>query len=220
VRAVVLSAGGGEAAATALRAVEDQTRPPGEVVTATGLAAGVRAGLEGGEEWAWLVDDSVVPEPAALERLTEALGRLGSLPLPVLLTSRVVRNDGSLDPRSLPVTENRDVAFAVAAYERRMVALRLARSGSLLVHRRGLESFPSPRGSDMEWTARLLKREPGMLVPQSVVVRLRADERAPLEAGGRLRLLLGGSLELREKPWFAFRLAEDALARLRGRAAA
>jgi hypothetical protein len=86
-----------------------------------------------------------------------------------------------------------------------------------------------PRGGastgadDLEWTARLLRREPGMLVPASVVVRDPAcarRSRSPARAllASRLRLLGGDALQPRERPWFAFRLAEQGLGELRERA--
>ena len=176
---------------------------------AAGFEEGVREARERGEEWTWLVDAGVEPAPDALERLLEHAGVFDS----VLLASRVVGPGGRLDPGSLPVPENRDLDLAVAAYERHLVALRVARRSSLLVHRRALVA-PAEEG-DLAWTAALLRTSPGLLVPDSVVVRTAAPRRAPVEARARLRLIASDALDASEKPWFAFRLMEDGLARLR-----
>ena len=109
-----------------------------------------------------------------------------------------------------------------------MLAIRVARRGSLLVHGSGLEvmrtQWPrlTPFADDLEWTARLLKQRPGLLVPGSVAVRSREGRGARprllgLEPARRIRLLLGDAIEFGDKPWFVFRFAEEAMAELRER---
>ncbi len=193
---------------------------------AAGFEEAVHGALRADTEWLWLLDGSVVPEPEALEHLIGAVGALDALPAPVLLASKVLTPDGSLDPRSLPVPQVFDPDLVVAVFDRRLVPVRLARRGSLLVNRRGFEAFRLPRtgsvffGDDLVWTARLLRSEPGLLVPRSVAVRRPAsgraaarDRRASVTDG--LRLLLSDGLTLGEKPWFAGRLAEELAAALR-----
>jgi hypothetical protein len=187
-------------------AIGRQTRPPDELVTAADLGRQV--------DWLWLVDGSTAPEPTALERLLEALELLGSLTPPVLLASKVVTPDGSPDPGSLPIPQILDSDLAVAACERHLLSIRVARRGSLLVHRRGLPHAGPERA--LEWTARLLRDAPGFLVPQSVAVRSPVRRS---DVGALLRLVLSDALAPREKPWFAGRLAETALAALTGRSA-
>jgi hypothetical protein len=221
--AVVLPAEGHDAPGLTIDALEHQSRAPDEVVVAGGREA-LRTALEGDSTWFWLLDGSVAPEPSALERLLEVLQHPDSMPAPVLLASKVLAPDGSLDRGSLPVPEVHRRDLVVAAVERRLVALRVARRGSLLVHRRGFETWGLPRArspgyDDLAWTARLLRHEPGLLVPASVVVRVAASEQVEpgggrMELSSRLRLIIGGALEPRQKPWFAYRLAEDALAGL------
>jgi GT2 family glycosyltransferase len=175
------------------------------------------AALESDATWFWLLDDSVEPQPEALERLLELLDRWDGLPSPALLASKVVGPDGSPDPAAFPVPRVvDDQDLVVAAFERNVFPIRIARAGSLLVSRRAVTAFglPAP-GRDLDWTARVLKDGLGLLVPDSVVTRPPAD--AGLELGGRLRLLLGSSLRPGEKPLFAFRLAEALLDRLRRR---
>src|SRR5439155_803778 len=79
---------------------------------------------------------------------------------------------GAPDPGSLPVPA---VAadLAVAAVRLRLLAIRAARPGSLLVHRGAIERWGPPPGGgdDLVWTARLLRGRWGVLVPGSVAVR-------------------------------------------------
>jgi len=148
------------------------------------------------------------------------------LPVPRLLASKVVLPDGSLHKASLPVAQIRDPDLAISSFERRVLSIRVARRGSLLVHRSGLEAMHSqwpgltPFADDLEWSARLLKQRPGLLVPGSVAVRSRGGQGAPSvapELARRIRLLLGDAIEFGDKPWFAFRFVEEALAERRAR---
>jgi hypothetical protein len=213
VRAVVL-----ETTPEVLSALERQTRPLDTIeIGEPGTPAGQA-------DWTWLLDGSAVPQADALERLMAVIEPPGDMPRPALLASKVVRPDGSADPSALPVASVRDPNFGVAAVERRLLALRVARRGSLLVHRSGLEAVAaewprlSPFADDLEWTARLLKERRGLLVPASVAVRQPgARVSARPEPWSRLRLLLGDAVELGDKPWFAFRFIEQAVADLRGR---
>lgn len=69
---------------------------------------------------------------------------------------------------------------------------------------------------DLEWTARLLKRRQGLLVPASVVVRAVPSPRPEhRQIAATLRLL--AALEPRERLWFAAHFGEQALASRRQR---
>ena len=81
-------------------------------------------------------------------------------------------------------------------------------------------SGPDPFADEFEWSARVLREAPGLLVPDSVAVRTGPHPgRAWRLLRGRLRLLFGNAIEPPEKAWFALRLAEDALGYLRRRVA-
>ena len=231
VRAVVVPAGTHGTPTETLAALERQARQPDEVVFAphvAGFQDAVANALERDVEWVWLLDGSVVPEPRALEALLGAVGRVELLPKPVLLTSKVVAPSGEPDPQSLPVPHIADPDLIFSAFDRRALAIRVARRGSLLVHRSGFERCGLPNlgfvffSDDLVWTARLLKPAPGLLVPDSVVVRRPASERmrsrqrrASILSGGRL--FLSNGLKTDEKPWFGGRLAEELLALTRPR---
>lgn len=200
-----------------------QTRAPDAIVAVepgrAGLSQAVAEAAGGGASWVWLVDGAVTPEPGALEALLALLPVLDALGDPPLLAGKVVGADGRLD-RALPPWPRllaREVAIIGA--EHRVAALRAARYGSLLVHVRAVQRHGPPRvdfagaGDDLEWTGRLLRDEPGYLVPSSVAVR-----RAPPAGAGngaalmrnRVRILRGDGWGGQEKAWFAFLAAQDA----------
>jgi hypothetical protein len=200
--------------AATLEALDRQTRAADARVVAPGAPVALRAAAEQGAEWVWLLDGSALPEPAALERLLEALDRLEPLPSPILLASKVVGPDGSPDPGSLPAPRVVNTELAAAAAERRVLPVRIVRHGSLLVHRRALPARASA-DRDLAWSAGLLRDEAGYMVPASVAVR-EAPRPVRRELGPRLRLLAGGALARGEKPRFALRLAEEAAGARRG----
>jgi len=176
----------------------------------------------------WLLDaDAVVPEPAALAELLVVLAAPGDLPAPALLTSRILGADGALDPARAPAQPLLDREVAIAAARRRVVAVRLARWGSLLVAREVLETLAAPREdfvpevADLEWTSRVLREHPGYLVPRSVARGVlghepgRADAR---ELRDRIRLVLRREAWVAQEPlWFAFLLAQEVGRELRTR---
>lgn len=183
-------------------APEGQTHEPDHRVAAD---QGTAAALATRATWFWLLDGSATPGPRALELLLEPLGRLGPLPEPVLLASRL---RGGGESEWLPVPRLADPELTVAAFERRLLPVRIARGGSLLVRRRAVEAFGLPVDT-LHWTARLLKHESGLLVPASVAIR---SVPAPADLGARLRLLGSGALRRREKALFALRLSGGVVA--------
>ena len=206
-----------------------QTRPPDDVVVNAGAARGMADALSTAiathdPTWLWLLDDGVVPAPEALERLLEPLGNAGELENPVLLSSLVVGPDGRLDAQRLPWPRLLARELAMAGAERHLAALRAACYGSLLVHRRGIERHGVPRadfvgeGEDLEWSGRILRDEPGYLVPGSVATR---EHNTPLDlrtfTRNRVRILRGDGWRGQERAWFAFLLAQDVAQRLAAR---
>jgi hypothetical protein len=227
----VLLPGAGAAAAPTLAAFESLTRGPDTVAL-----PGPREELTPQDcDWVWLLEAGLLPEPPALERLldavappAEASAEAADRPLrlpPVLAASRVLAADGGLDPAAAPVPEIRRPERVLAALEQGHVALRAARARSLLVRADAVRAAaPGPAtdlaGTELTWTARLLRAAPGVLVPDSVVVRSRAARglhRPPpaRRAASTLRLLRG--LESNEQLWFGSYLLERASASLRER---
>ncbi len=212
-------------------ALAGQTDPPASVAVHPQGDAGVevRAALEAGVEWLWLLDGVTVPEPGALTAFAAALDCLAGLPEPLVLTSKVLDTSGALHPDAIPRHEIFEREFTVAAAERGLVQLRAAPSGSLLVRREAFERFGALR-TDLslswqafEFTARVLRsrEDTGYLVPSSVAVR-RVPPRSAGRRGGAIRaragLLAGPVWKPRERMWEGFLVAEGALKDARERA--
>jgi len=152
---------------TALRLAENEG-------VAGGIHEGVKIGYESGADWFFLLDDDTIPTPTALEYLLEPLGRLGALPEPVMLCSKVLWTDGSIHQMNTPWPRWDPESLAIAACERELLPLRAASYPSLLLHRRAVERHGLPVkemfiwGDDIEYTARILRHEAGYLAPRSI----------------------------------------------------
>jgi GT2 family glycosyltransferase len=181
----------------------------------------VRAACGTGSEWIWLLDGLAVPGPDALEALLEGAALPSGRRACVLAAGRIVTADGSTHPGALPWPVLLDKEAALGAAAHRLVAVRAARHGSLLVRRSAIEAEGLPRssyrarGDDLEWTSRLLRAGPGFLVPLSTAVRRldEADRPGRAAAGtwrGRrnaLDLLARGPFSVQERLWFGYGLA-------------
>jgi hypothetical protein len=201
--------------------VGTQTRAPDTVLTHLGSWSGAVAdALATGAEWLWLVDGDVVPEPDALAELLAAVATAerAGLPAPALVASRVLDAAGAVDRRCAPWFPLLDRAVVIAAAVEHLASLRLARWGSLLVHRGAVERHGPPRAAfaagadDLEWTVRVLRDEAGYLAPRSVA-RVGAAGRPPIagarEALGRARMLRSPGWVAQEPVWFAFMLLSE-----------
>ena len=126
--------------------------------------------------WRFVLDEGVSPAPDCLEKLQAARALV---PDAVLLAAKVVLPDGSLDPGSEPMPRILDKQEAVEAARLRLLALRAARPGAMLVR----------DGADggLFATAALLAEGRGYLAPGAVAVRAAPRPREPLRE--RVRLL-------------------------------
>lgn len=142
---------------------------------AGGFHAGLKAARGAGADWIWLMDDDTIPSPDALAELLSAPDRLDGFPVPLLLASKAVWTDGRLHPMNLPVLERRRVERTVESCGRGLMPIRTATFVSLLVAGAAVDRYGLPLkhyfiwSDDYEYTARVLRRESGYLVPQSVV---------------------------------------------------
>jgi hypothetical protein len=170
--------------------------------------------------WLWLLDGTAVPRADALRRLLEAADAAASLPVPgpVLLASKVLAPDGSLDAGRTPwYRRGGGTDLSMRAARERLLPVRAARPSSLLVAREAGLATARTRsrlkgpGASMEWTARLLRDRVGYLVPDSVTD---SGARAPwgVQAAGRgglddvvitVAMLAGPGWRPREKLWLA-----------------
>ncbi len=142
---------------------------------AGGFQAGLRAALQAGADWIWLLDDDTIARPDALQRLLGARDRLRGLPDPMVLASRVEWRDGRAHPMNMPILRRRDVAHLVACCETGVLPLRAATFVSFLVSRTAVQRHGLPLkeyfvwADDIEFSARILRTDRGYLVPDSVV---------------------------------------------------
>lgn len=228
VAAVVLDPG---SSGPALEALDGQDRRPDDVTVvdpsragrASAVGEALRAPGPASADWVWLLDAGVIPEAGALEALLAPLESLGSLTPPVLLAGRVLGRDGQLDASAAPWPRLTDKETAVEAVAHRLVSIRAARHGSLLVSRAAVGEHAPPRadyvteGDDLEWTGRLLRGARGYLVPRSVAHRsdpgagaLRdGSERHYRDVRNRVDMLRRDVWDGDERLWFGLTLAQD-----------
>lgn len=150
---------------------------PRNVGGAGGFHAGLEYAFDQGFDWLWLLDDDTIAQPDALEQLLAARARFPADWRPDLLASRVLWTDGTMHPMNVPRVKRDDhlesLCFATA---HATLSLRSTSFVSCLLHRRHVETYGLPIADyfiwvdDVEYTARILRREFGVLVPASVVL--------------------------------------------------
>jgi hypothetical protein len=160
-------------------AVAAQTRPPDTQADWEGpLAAGLRAALQTGADWLWVLDGTATPRSEALQALVDAVGRAGGLPPPALLASTVLDAEGRVADGRAALFRRAPTEPVMAAAGHRLLPVRAA-SGPILIRRDAVleERGPRPRlppaGALLEWTARVLRTREGYLVPHSECVEHR-----------------------------------------------
>lgn len=159
--------------------------------SAGGFHEGMRAALGSGFGWQWVMDDDTIPRPDALERLFAARERLDGLPDPVMLYSKVLWTDGRMHPMNFPGFRLTDPHLFASGVEQGLPPLRWATFPSLLLRSDALERHGPPRkrfflwSDDIDFTARILRSEPGYFVPDSVAVHKTATAHWPWEGGDR-----------------------------------
>lgn len=180
---------------------------------AGGFHEGMMEAVRRGFDWLWVMDDDTIPAGDALERLLDAREHLDGLPEPSLLASKVLWTDGRLHPMNWPAPHFGDLDLFVDGIERRIVPIRANTFPSLLVKRAAVERHGPPRkqffiwADDIDFTQRILRYEPGYLVPASIAVHKTATAHKPWEGGQRfyfavrngLFILRGDTLTAKEK---------------------
>ncbi len=196
---------------------------------AGGFHEGIRRGAARGFEWLWLMDDDTIPAPTALEALLAAPERLGGLPEPVVLGSKVVWTDGRMHPMNWPGLRLGDMDAVLDATERGLLPLRWNTFPSTLIRRDAIERHGLPHkhywiwGDDIEYLARVLRDGAGYLVPESVAHHKTASAYPAWEGGDRfyyamrnaLYTLRGDAFTREEKRQQAFIVAGQAVRYLR-----
>jgi len=126
-----------------------------------------------GYDWLWLMDDDTIVCDDTLEALLRGAARAPGGP-PLLIASQVRWKDERLHPMNSPVPRWRWRGELAEGIARGLLLLRYATFVSIAVHRSAIDRFGLPLehyfiwGDDVEYTARVLRGEPGYLVPESV----------------------------------------------------
>lgn len=144
--------------------------------SAGGFHEGMKRAHSEGAEWLWLMDDDTIPSPSALAELLEAPSRLDAAHPPALLVSKALWRNGQMHPMNTPWPARKQSERMIDGAERGLMPLGSATWVSLLVHRGAVDRHGLPLkhffiwSDDIDYTGRILAREPGYLVPTSVVV--------------------------------------------------
>lgn len=147
-----------------------------------GFSAGFRIAYQQGADFVWMMDDDVIPEPDALEKLLEADDQLRARREPFsYLISRAHTEDGLLT--NVPRVDERPNAIAYenwpALLDIGVIPVRPATFVSILVPRASLQRHGLPLasmfmwGDDTEFTLRISEDVPGYLVAASKVLHMR-----------------------------------------------
>jgi rhamnopyranosyl-N-acetylglucosaminyl-diphospho-decaprenol beta-1,3/1,4-galactofuranosyltransferase len=142
-----------------------------------GFHAGMRAAYDDGADWLWIMDDDTIASPTALSSLLAAQAAFPPALRPWLLASRVVWEDGRLHPMNLVAVKQRyHREYLWSAAHRGCLSIRSATFVSLLIDRRCVRHYGLPLADyfiwndDVEYTARILRHQPGIAVPTSLVL--------------------------------------------------
>lgn len=192
----------GEFPDVALLALDDNIGGAG------GFCRGMAWAHQRGYHWLWLMDDdTLVLEDTLAALLAGARRAPGGTPL--VVSSQVLWKDDRLHPMNLGLPRWRCRAGMAEGAARGLLLMRYATFVSVAIRREAIDRFGLPLeqyfiwGDDVEFTARVLRRERGYLVPDSRVYHWTDTPRAPENVTGErfyyhvrnsLLLLRGGSL--------------------------
>jgi len=173
---VVFDNAGSDGTAEFLAGVSDEVsvlRSDRNIGSAGAFYSAIEEARSKGHDWFWLMDDDCRPREDALERLLEAVPEDG--PVPMILGSRVLwSGDNRPHPMNQPIPKLDPVALAEAA-GMGLLPIRANSFVSCLLHRDAVQHHGLPDreyfiwNDDLEYTARVLRRDVGYLVPASVV---------------------------------------------------
>ncbi|KAA0014335.1 glycosyltransferase [Billgrantia pellis] len=152
------------------------------VGAAGGFNAGFRLAYDNGADHVWMMDDDVIPEPEALEKLLNAdefLEKRG-MRRSYLLSTAYTEHGQITNTPQVSSAKNRAGYFDwPEQLENGLVAVGSGTFVSILVPRTTLEKYGLPIssmyiwGEDAEFTLRITREDPGYLVGTSHVVHLR-----------------------------------------------
>lgn len=172
---------------------------------AGGFSLGIERAHADGFDWLWLMDDDAVAADTALEALLAAHARMPASDKPLVLASVVTWIDGRPHPRTgLVYKRESDRRSAATIKSLGYASIRACTFVSALIARRAVSLYGYPiadyfiLADDFEYTARILRHERGLLVPDSVVCHTTRQDDARLAVPGRL------SVSARNYVWILF----------------
>lgn len=151
-------------------------RLPTNTGGAGGFHEGIKWAYKEGFEWIWVMDDDTIPNSNALNELFVAHQRFDKAQQPRLLASKVVWLDGSLHIMNTPKVKLSDQERLILAAQHSTLSVRHTTFVATLLHRTTVEQYGLPIADyfiwvdDIEYTARILRNEFGVLVPSSLVL--------------------------------------------------
>ncbi|HZH28760.1 MAG TPA: glycosyltransferase [Azospirillaceae bacterium] len=158
---------------------------PGNLGASGGFSACFKVAAECGADYAWIMDDDVIPDPGALAGLLHAAATLDE-PFSYL-ASRVLGPDGA--SMNVPEPDTRGSDDRYPDWDRRLddglVKIRRSTFVSILVPRETLAHISPPSadfvmwGEDADWTLRATSWRPAWIVGGSRVVHARASYGPP-----------------------------------------
>ncbi len=163
--------------------------------------AGPRAfeqAIASASDWLWLLAPGARPQPDALGRLIDNTNPPGEAPA-VLLAGMVRDSAGRAVSAELPAGDEGRLTDVVRLTGQRLLPIRNATFANCLVARDcfaryGLpDSFRFDRFAPIEWSARVLREEPGYFVASSVVVVSKATTRSGPPNAALFRMLRTGA---------------------------
>lgn len=157
---------------------------------AGGFHEGIKRAYHGGYDWIWVMDDDTLPEPDALEQLLKAAETI--MPSPEVLSSVVHWTDGALHVMNVPQFrfQGIDPTTIIDTTGRGAVPIPSASFVSTMTSRRAVASYGLPItdyfiwADDVEYTARILRHEPGVWVLGSVAIHQTQSNYAPSRFAG------------------------------------
>ena len=175
-------------------ALGDQTRRPELVLV--GAGALVEA-LASEADWLWFLAAGARAEAGALQRLLDAVQPAGE-PAAAIVAGMVRDGAGRALEGWLPAPDRRDLAAVIRLLPLRLCPIRHAPLANCLVRREALERHGplderrfGPYAA-VEWSARVLRAEPGRLCAEAVAVVF-SPRRPAVDAAAALRMARTGA---------------------------
>jgi len=200
--AVVVGGAVGSERERTREAARAQSLAPQAIVVASAALGGTTALDASSTGRLWLVRSGVVPASDALQRLVDA--RDGDDPPPAIVAGLVVDVRGAVVEDLLPRASEARTADVVRLARQRLMPIRNAPLGQVLVTRAALHAHGLPHGNRygphafVEWSARVLASQPGLLTTRSLA---RVESLTPARYAGALAELPAAARMARSGAW-------------------